>query len=74
MAGESFIWLGFAFLILLFIALILGMFVFWIWMIVDCAQRKMKDNDKVVWILVLVFLGWLGATVYYFVIKRSDKK
>jgi hypothetical protein len=48
---------------------------FWIWMIIDCAQRDFrKDNDKVIWILVLIFLGALGAIVYYFVVKRSNKK
>jgi uncharacterized membrane protein len=46
--------------------------ILWIWMIIDCAQRKFKeDNEKVVWILLLVFLGVIGAIVYYFVVKRK---
>ncbi len=45
-------------------------FIFWIWMIVD--QRDMKGDNKVVWILLLVFLGILGAIIYYFVIKRKS--
>lgn len=47
--------------------------IFWIWMIVDCATRDnfKADNDKVIWILVLVFAGIIGAIIYYFVIKRS---
>lgn len=41
-------------------------------MIIDCAQRKFKsDSEKVVWILVIVLLGWLGAIIYYFVVKRK---
>ncbi len=48
---------------------------FWIWMIVDCAQRKFKnDSEKVVWILVIIFLHVLGAAIYYFAVKRKDKK
>ena len=48
--------------------------VFWIWMIVDCARRKFKtDNDKLIWIIILALLGWLGAIIYYFVIKVPDK-
>ena len=49
-------------------------FIFWIWMIIDCAKRKFKkDIDKVVWILVIVFLSVLGATIYYFAVKVKDK-
>ncbi len=75
MAAETapFVIFGlFGLLILFIISLVLASTIFWIWMIVDCAQRKMKDNDKVVWILVLIFLGILGAIVYYFVIKRKN--
>lgn len=44
-------------------------------MIVDVAKRKFKDeNDKVVWILIVVLTGIIGALIYYFVIKRKDKK
>lgn len=73
MAAEALVGLLILFLILLFIAVIIASVAFWIWMIIDCAQRKMKDNDKVVWILIIVFLHWIGATVYYFVVKRKSK-
>jgi hypothetical protein len=49
-------------------------FIFWIWMIVDCAQRDFKGDNKVVWILILVFLGILGAIIYYFVVKIKIRK
>ena len=40
---------------------------FWIWMIVDCAKnRGLTDNDRIVWILVVVLVNWLGAAVYFF--------
>lgn len=65
---------GFVFLWLVFMCLILLSTIFWVWMIIDCATRKMKDNDKIVWILVLIFLHVIGAAVYYFVIKRNAKK
>jgi prolipoprotein diacylglyceryltransferase len=49
--------------------------VFWILMLVDSIKRKYKDdNDKIVWVLVIVLLGILGAIVYYFVIKKDKKK
>lgn len=59
-------------LILAIIALIIFISVFWIVMIVDCAKRNFKnENDKIVWILILIFLGILGAIIYYFVVKRQ---
>lgn len=43
-------------------------FGFWIWMLIDCISKEPSGgNDKLIWILVLVFLGWIGALVYYFV-------
>ncbi len=48
-------------------------FVFWIWMIVDCARRNFKNNtEKIVWLIVVVLLGWLGALVYYLVVRVSN--
>lgn len=48
-------------------------FVMWIMMLVDSATRKFKnDTDKVVWILVIVLLGILGALIYYFVVFIKD--
>lgn len=71
MAAEAAVILLVVLIWLLVMALIVVSVVFWIWMIIDCAQRKMKDNDKVVWILILIFLGSIGALVYYFVVKRN---
>ena len=56
-------------------ALAIFLFIFWILMIVDCATRKFKDDiEKVVWILLLIFLQVLGAIIYYFVVKRYNKR
>ena len=68
--------LGF-FLFMMLLAMVVGtlIFAFWIWMIIDCAKRNFKkDMDKVVWILVIVFLSFLGAAIYYFAVKINDKK
>lgn len=48
-------------------------FVMWIIMLVDAATRKFKgESDKVVWVLIIVFLGLIGALVYYFVVYQKD--
>lgn len=66
---------GMIFLILLAIAVFIFLFVFWIRMIIDCAKRDFKgDSEKVVWILVIVLLGFLGAAIYHFVVKAEDNK
>ena len=44
-------------------------------MLIDCIKRGFKkENDKVVWILVIIFLHIIGAIVYYFVVKVDDKQ
>jgi len=54
------------------VAIIVLSIVFWIYMLVDSIQHKYKDsNDKVVWVLVIIFTGIIGAMIYYFVVKRK---
>lgn len=55
-------------------AILFGMaaFAFWIYMLIDAVKREYKDsNEKMIWILVLAFTGWIGALVYFFVVKRA---
>lgn len=59
-----------------FIAILIGIFLFafWLWMLIDCLKRDFKkDIEKIVWVLVMIFLHLLGAIIYYFVVKISDK-
>jgi len=44
--------------------------IFWIWMIIDVAGRRFKKGyEKIIWIVVMLFFGWLGALVYYITVK-----
>ena len=51
--------------------------VFWIWMLIDVIKRQDKDfpsksdNQKLIWILVLVFTSYIGAAIYYFLVYRK---
>lgn len=48
--------------------------IFWIWMIVDCATNEpSQGNDKIIWILVIVFTHLVGAAIYFFV-RRPERK
>lgn len=59
---------------LVFLGLAIAMTVFWIMMIIDCATRKLSDAERVVWILVLIFLPVIGTIVYYFAVKLGKEK
>lgn len=59
------------------LAVIIGLlvFAFWIWMIVDAARRKFRnDAEKIIWIVVIVLGSWAGALVYLLVVKLTNPK
>ena len=76
MTGETWLYPVFMIFAFLFIITIgIAITVFWIWMIINCAQRKFKnENDKIIWILVIVLAGIVGALIYYFVVKRKNER
>ncbi len=46
--------------------------IFWIWMIVDCLQKKFKkSDDKLMWLIIIILLHFIGAGLYYFVAKTK---
>lgn len=46
---------------------------FWLWMLIDCATKEPSEgNDKLIWIIIIVFTHVLGALVY-FVIRRPKR-
>jgi hypothetical protein len=43
----------------------LAFMIFWIWMLVDCIKNpKLTDTERIVWVLVIIFLHALGALIY----------
>jgi uncharacterized BrkB/YihY/UPF0761 family membrane protein len=61
--------------VLIIVALSIFVFVFWILMLIDCLKRRYKESsDKIVWVLVIIFAGIIGALIYYFIVKAKDKK
>jgi len=42
--------------------------VFWIWMLIHAIQNKgLDDTEKIVWVIVIALLHFLGALIYFFV-------
>ena len=60
-------------LVLVYWIFIIAAFVLWIWMLVDCITKEPSEgNEKIVWILVIVLLGALGALIY--LLARRPKR
>lgn len=73
-AGVLGMFLLIGLLVIAIISLAIFLFVFWILMIIDVTKRRFKeDNEKIAWILVILLANWIGAIIYYFVIKKSNK-
>ena len=48
--------------------------IFWIWMLVDCATKETSQgNDKLIWILIILFTHFHGAALYFFV-RRPNRR
>ena len=46
----------------------LVLFAFWVWMLVDCLKNEgLVGNEKIIWVLVIIFTHFLGAVIYFFV-------
>lgn len=58
--------LGLPELMVIFLAALAGV-VIWLWMLIECATREPSGNDKIVWILIILLGGCLGAAIYLFV-------
>jgi hypothetical protein len=56
------------FFLVIFGIIAVGIFIFWIWMLVDAIQNKgLTDGEKVCWVLAIVFLHIIGALLYFFI-------
>lgn len=49
-------------------------FIFWMWMLVDCITNEPTNtNDKIIWIVVMLFTNFIGAFLYY-IIRRPERQ
>ena len=64
--------LGGLFASALAILLALGLFAFWLWMLIHAIQnRGLTDSERIAWVLVILFLNLLGALLYLIVGKAK---
>ena len=46
----------------------LAVFAFWIWMLIHAITNKgLGDGEKIAWVLVIFFLHFIGALIYFFI-------
>ena len=53
----------------------IGVFVmlFWVWVLVDCVTKESSEgNDRIVWLMLILFAPVIGALIYYFV-RRPER-
>jgi Na+-driven multidrug efflux pump len=57
----------------LIIPVAIGCFGFWLWMLIDCATNEPETgNNKVIWIIIIVFANLIGAVIYW--LFRRDQR
>jgi membrane protein DedA with SNARE-associated domain len=51
----------------------LAVTIFWLWMLTDCASNESSEgNDKLIWVLIILFVPLFGSVIYYF-IRRPQR-
>jgi len=52
----------------------LAAFALWIWMLIECLTKETDEgSNRLIWVLVIVFLHALGALLYL-IIRRPERK
>ncbi|QXP78784.1 MULTISPECIES: PLDc N-terminal domain-containing protein [Winogradskyella] len=55
-------------------ALVLISIGLWIYCLIDILKNKFVQNDKLIWILVVIFIPFIGSLLYLFIGKNKKMK
>ena len=45
---------------------------FWIWALIDAIKNpRLTDNERIIWIIVILLTSWLGALIYLIVGRKK---
>ena len=58
---------------ILFVIIAIAASIFWLWMLVDCLISNKDGTEKVIWVLVILFLHIVGALLYFFLARGNRK-
>jgi len=56
----------------LLILIALGIPILWLWALIDCLKSDFNNNNKLVWVILIILVPFLGA-ILYLAIGRSQK-
>lgn len=60
------------FTMLVFGAISLALMALWIVALLDCSRKEFPgENMKVIWVLIIVLAGWVGALAYWFAGRQT---
>ena len=46
--------------------------IIWIWALIDVIRRQFTNsNDKTLWLIIVILLGWVGGIVYLIVGRKK---
>ena len=51
------------------VAVVIAALAFWIWMVVDCVAYERNRNEKLPWLLLIIFGIIFGASLYFLIRK-----
>jgi hypothetical protein len=58
------------------LALFIGalVFIFWLWMLIDCIKNEKDGTQRLIWALVIFFFPCIGSLIYLFARKLQRGK
>ena len=60
--------------ILMFLTIVLGGFVLWIWTLIDCINNESDEgNERIIWVVVIAAAQLIGALIYL-IVRRPKRK
>ena len=59
---------------IIWLAIVVGIFVLWIWTLLDCIKNEPDEgNERVIWVVVIAAANWIGALIYL-IVRRPKRK
>ena len=59
-------------IIIFFLVIIFAMIAVWVYAIVDITKNDFEGDNKMIWLLIVILVGFLGAIIY-FIVGREKK-
>lgn len=69
-AGGAAVVGGFLSVMLVFWILGIAATIFWVWMLIDVLVSRRETDEKILWFLVVFFLHFIGALIYFFAARQ----